>query len=666
MKKNKFIGLLIIVLGLFFSVESRLISVNAFTFTTVCQSPMTTFSDGNPTFDISFPPGGGTTCDTIADCPTSKLSDNATIFSIKVDMELTNPDSEIGTPYLWVPISVANGYIAQIDMRDGFETEIARYKVGKNPSRTFVIPGGDVWVANRDSGNVTKLSPLMGNQPAGGTCGDGFCGTDETIYFCPTDCNGNICGDGTGTCKNNIACGIGVEDCKEYKVVDHYPTGNGPRGVTGDINGFVWVANNGSANIVRIDPNTGTILDVVATGGTPYGLIADQFGYVWVSNSGAGTVQAVDIASGAITQTIAIAGNPYGIGIDADGNVLVASCTGATATKINGYGTGVPGTIAWTVPLAGGASTRGRGIASDLNGNVWVGSDNGAVGTVYSFTPNGAQYCPPYNPAPQHNTVGVAVDFNNNIWAVPYDGSVLKFKPDNIAACTLVVPIVTVFVPGGLLYNYSDMTGLRTVPKTITIGSSGTSIPLSATGTFEICSDPLAPPLCSDSSDCDSLFLPTSCGSPSGFCEIPLEIFSMQAGDYTLTNLEVVYGKQVPVTTGGLVPCGREWNDPATSWNDTDPCTLCYLIPLADNIIKFLLKIVGMLAILFIVIGGIMYVSSAGNSSSVTMAKLAITKSVFGFTIVLIAWVIINVIMTLFGFSDPLGDGSWEIFSCTF
>ena len=65
----------------------------------------------------------------------------------------------------------------------------------------------------------------------------------------------------------------------------------------------------------------------------------------------------------------------------------------------------------------------------------------------------------------------------------------------------------------------------------------------------------------------------------------------MQAGDYTLKTLEVIYGKQVPVTTGGLVPCGREWDDPATSWDDTASCEFCHGIMLLNQGMNFLMKI---------------------------------------------------------------------------
>jgi len=655
MKKIKFIGLLIILLGLFFSVESKLINIDAFDFTTVCQLPLTVFSDGSSTFNVSFPPGGGTTCDTLADCPTITLPDNATIFSMKVDMKLTDPASEIGTPYIWIPRTGSN-QLVQLRTSDG--SEVQRYGVISDPSRVSVMPGGDVWVASRNASGVSRLSPLIGGGASGGTCGDSICGSDENIYSCLADCTGNLCG---------IA---GITNCEEYEVLGNFVAKGKAKGVTYGSDGNIYVGDYDSAIITKFTYSGGVI--VQSNIGNPlgfyriYGMIGDPYGYIWMVAADAGGVNRriiyLDINTNAfeIADSCTLNGSNhlYGIGMDNEGNAVVNNYGGGGTCKIGGVASGVNfGKVITT--YAGPVGSRG--VAVDGNNNVWIG--NSMNNNVYVYSSGGMliqTIATGYS-----DVIGVAIDFDNNAWVASNgSGHIIKYGAVGGGSDYLVLADVPFGGSAPKLYNYSDMTGLRTVPKSITIGSSGISIPLFDTGTFEICSDPSAPPLCSDSSDCDNLFLPTSCASPSGFCEIPLKIFSMQAGDYTLTNLEVVYGKRVPVTTGGLVPCGREWNDAETSWDDTDSCNPCYLIPLADNIIKFLLEIVSVLAILFIVIGGMLYIFSAGNSSSVTIAKLAITKSILGFTIVLIAWIIINVIMVLFGFNDPLGDGSWKIFNC--
>ncbi len=661
---------IIIFLAFFFILFSPKTSepADAFSFQSVCQPPKRTFSDGSLTFNVSFPPGGGTTCSVdVPDCPKISLPANSTVYSLKFDMILAPGKVEVGTPYLWVPIStIPVGYIEQIDTKNAVRLP-ARYTVGNNPSRTLVIPGGDTWVANRNSDDVTKLSPLTGNGALGGTCGDGVCGKDETIYSCPAECSGNICGDGTGiSCNGGGACTIGNMDCREYKVVASIGGFgiSGPRGVTADINGDIWIGNYGNGTLTKLT-SAGAFIANPPVGGNPYGLIADQFGYVWVSNSGAGTVQAVNVNTYAITKTVVIPGGPYGIGIDKKGDILVASIGGAAIYKINGFGTGSPGTIAWGAPLAGGASTRGRGVASDLNGNIWAGSDNGAVGTVYSFKPDGTVYCPFYNQSivpDQRNTVGVAVDFDNNIWVVPYDRYVLKLKPDNVAACTTVVKVAEVDMGAGtFMYNYSDMTGLRTVPKMLSV--SGLKVPQdTVTGTFSVCTDNSNPKPCSDPAPCASItaFFTSCSPGPSGECELPLEIFSMQVGDYVLKNLEIIYGKQVPVTTGGWVPCGREWNDPDTPWNDTASCDFCHIMMLMNLFMDFLVSFALVITVLAIVFTGFLFITSAGSPERKNKAKAYFKGILIGFFVIFLAWLIVDFLFVVWGYLDPLG-GQWNV-----
>ena len=630
MQKTKFLKFSIISLGLFLVASFGI--VYAFEFKTTCQSPLNTFSNGNSTFDISFPPGGGTTCDTITDCPKIKLPDGATIFSMKVDMELTDPDSEIGTPYIWVPIT-NNNQLAQIRTSDCSIVKTFKNNAdncGNNafssPSRITVIPGGDVWIDNRTNTKVTRLGL--------------------------------------------IDPGVNMED---YECKDSYniPGGGGTNGggVTFDKNGDIWVGNYHDTFVHKFKPDglyAWSAPNKINANHATYGMIGDPYGHVWIANRGTGgeTLQCIKVDKDNNETSFSTAytystGSVYGIGMDGVGRVYLANHDNGDVYRFPAVISGnCPGATLSPDRILSTGGGKARGVAVDQKGNVWVA--NSTNNHLYVFDA-GNNYSKHSVLLAGSGIVGVAIDSDGYGWAVGrINGKVYKYKYDSDSFTKECIISL-----GGGPYNYSDMTGLRTVPKTLTVGFSGVTIPLSETGSFEICSDPTAPPLCSDSSNCDDLLLPTTCSDASGFCEIPLKIFSMQIGDYTLKNLEVVYGKQVPFTTGGLVPCGREWNDSLTSWDDREPCSLCYLIPLTDNIIKFLIKIVSVLAILFIIIGGILYTSAGSNSNSITMAKSAITKSVFGFTIVLIAWVMINVIMILFGFSDPLGDGSWKIFNRT-
>lgn len=125
--------------------------------------------------------------------------------------------------------------------------------------------------------------------------------------------------------------------------------------------------------------------------------------------------------------------------------------------------------------------------------------------------------------------------------------------------------------------------------------------------------------------------------------------------------------KAGPNLCSGLIPCGRLADNPSTpNINETDPCGACSVIILASNIINFLVGIMALLTVLAIVSGGFLYVWSAGNVNLVAAAKQNFGKIIQGFAIVFCAWLIINLLMILFGFSDPLGDGAWMKFECNF
>ena len=129
---------------------------------------------------------------------------------------------------------------------------------------------------------------------------------------------------------------------------------------------------------------------------------------------------------------------------------------------------------------------------------------------------------------------------------------------------------------------------------------------------------------------------PLNCGKCGNVC----------AGNYCNN------GSCAPVT-GGLVLCGRMYDNPDTVWNEQESCKICHAVPLIDSVIEYLLGIVALITVLAIVIGGVLYISSAGDASRVTIAKTAVTKSLYGFVFVLVAWVIVNIGMVIFGFDDP-------------
>ncbi len=63
-----------------------------------------------------------------------------------------------------------------------------------------------------------------------------------------------------------------------------------------------------------------------------------------------------------------------------------------------------------------------------------------------------------------------------------------------------------------------------------------------------------------------------------------------------------------------------------------------------NKVIQFALFIVGLVAVVFVVIGGYRYIMAGGNEENVKAAKSTIKNALIGLIIVLFAWAIVNVV----------------------
>ena len=119
-----------------------------------------------------------------------------------------------------------------------------------------------------------------------------------------------------------------------------------------------------------------------------------------------------------------------------------------------------------------------------------------------------------------------------------------------------------------------------------------------------------------------------------------------------------------PELLGGLVPCGRNCNDPCTKECECCPCTLCHLFVLFKRIVDFLtLNIIFPLAVLMIVIGGVMFLTAAGDPGRIGTAKKILTSVVIGLAIIFLAWLIVD---TIIMFLTPAGSPfqNWSTIDC--
>lgn len=87
------------------------------------------------------------------------------------------------------------------------------------------------------------------------------------------------------------------------------------------------------------------------------------------------------------------------------------------------------------------------------------------------------------------------------------------------------------------------------------------------------------------------------------------------------------------IKAAGLVPCGGPGER---------VCEACDILVLADNIIKFALRIAFLISIGCIIYGGYRWIFSFGNPSNVTAGWQFIYSALIGLLIILASWIIVN------------------------
>lgn len=116
--------------------------------------------------------------------------------------------------------------------------------------------------------------------------------------------------------------------------------------------------------------------------------------------------------------------------------------------------------------------------------------------------------------------------------------------------------------------------------------------------------------------------------------------------------LTFTYVQPIPSVKFGLVPCGRITDNPKTLWNERDDCEIKHIFVLLKNIIDFVLWRVGLIALVFLVIftAVISYFSLGGPGTIISVKSLWRTAGQ-GYAIMFLAWMIINTILRILGFS---------------
>jgi large repetitive protein len=379
-----------------------------------------------------------------------------------------------------------------------------------NPSRTAIDINSDFWVANfsananqyfsatKIAGNTFDCIDRNGNgvidtsfdNPA--TPGGIYGVIDPSEYFQPKDPTnvleydecvlftqelGNINPNGAFG-EGSIAIARGIE------------------GAPGD----VWVGTWIDRKVFRLDPATGVPKPVYPDGGVffpvpdiePYGAAVDALNRLWVVGRTVNTLALInandpvtllagDTALGLprIVPPGGIETGGYGIAVDGLNRVWIPAWAQGPYATVFTPDAGSPTHGTWTqfdftsfTSPSGTKIARPRGIATDVDGKVWMTSDSktgtssGSAAMVFGIDglDGGSPYFFATDAGPVNlidatdvnskTSIGVGLDQDGNLWINNSSGNVMRV--DHITGAVIKSPNQV-----GALYSYSDFTGYQ-------------------------------------------------------------------------------------------------------------------------------------------------------------------------------------------------------------
>ncbi|MBX3251360.1 MAG: hypothetical protein KF901_29555 [Myxococcales bacterium] len=382
--------------------------------------------------------------------------DNSEGVSLDPEGALVLDSRRINTNFIWIA-STNSGEVSKVDTTTF--TEVARYQVGTDPSRTSVNSVGDVYVGNRGGLSVTKISAL---------------GTD-----CP-DTNG----DGVITTSTGAASlPWGQDDCVLWRT--DLPSGGIIRAVAaqdvegpdGELIPYVW-AGGWNGRIYKLDGRTGAVvLDIPAPTPT-YGFAIDGRGRLWMASLTTGFLGFIDTnlctdsatcgaapvctasgpegtecdGAGVLKGRIPLpdAGD-YGITVDFNQRIWLGGWAGGLVKR---YDPAAPSGSRWVRVV--GAPSDCNGVGADAEGFVWAACEsNNSIVRIDANNPAS------FHRIPTGPNRGIGIDADGKVWGilrhnapaavVIRPGAAITDNPlDYGVGPTLALP-----------YTYSDMTGLQ-------------------------------------------------------------------------------------------------------------------------------------------------------------------------------------------------------------
>ncbi|MDP2664072.1 MAG: hypothetical protein Q8P08_01390 [bacterium] len=166
-----------------------------------------------------------------------------------------------------------------------------------------------------------------------------------------------------------------------------------------------------------------------------------------------------------------------------------------------------------------------------------------------------------------------------------------------------------------------------------------------------------------------SASLPLTCwGDYQWQVKACMDILCQENGDYSTLRTFSFVAKEAPIETQGLglVPCGREADDPSTKlWDETEKCQIKHLFVMLFSLIDFFLwKVIPIILVLLAIASGVIFYFSMQIQSPDPVAKVKSLWRAAGIALAIIffSWIIISLFLNIFGYRVGAFGPWWQIF----
>lgn len=234
----------------------------------------------------------------------------------------------------------------------------------------------------------------------------------------------------------------------------------------------MWVSNNGSNTVSKVQQSTGTVLSTVAVGSHPEGVAFDGTN-IWVANYGSNTVSVVNAATASVVATYAAGLYPGALAYDGS-HIWVVSFGTNTLTELNKSS----GTVVNTYTF--GSANIGLGGVLFDGTNIWV--TVGSTNTVEKILASTGAIEGAFNAGV---SPGAMTFDGTNLWIANYGSNALT---KILASNGTLEGTVSVSNPSGLTFDGTNLWVSNYQSSTLTEINASTGASL---GTFQVGEGPV-------------------------------------------------------------------------------------------------------------------------------------------------------------------------------